>query len=99
MFAEFARVSKFCMSIPSVGSVTGITIRHDNTGTSANWFLDKVIVEDSSQTYTFPAYRWLDTTQLDGAISLNLTPGNFCHSKKSIQRAACISSITKIQLI
>lgn len=79
-FDSFAQglVAKFCTTtIPSVGTLTGITIRQDNTGSSSpNWFLDKVVVQDSSRTYTFLAYRWLDasTALLDGAVQVDLTP-------------------------
>lgn len=75
-FIVFVRVSKFCLNISFVGQVTAITIRHDNSGASPDWFLDKVVVEDSTQTYTFPAYRWLADDKLDKSISAYLTPGN-----------------------
>lgn len=63
------------MVIPSVGPLKRLTIRHDDSGSSPDWFLDKVIVQDARETYKFLATRWLAIDRGDGAISVTLRAG------------------------
>ncbi|ESN93071.1 hypothetical protein HELRODRAFT_165230 [Helobdella robusta] len=61
-----------------LGSLTKIQIRHDNTGKSPDWFLEKVVVDDnkSERTYTFHCRQWLATNRADGKLSRILHLGN-----------------------
>lgn len=50
---------------------------HDNSGMSPAWFLNKIIIDDSStgRVYTFPCERWFAKDEDDGRISRELVAG------------------------
>ncbi|XP_064626993.1 lipoxygenase homology domain-containing protein 1-like isoform X2 [Lineus longissimus] len=57
-----------------LGAIEKITIGHDGEGPGAGWFLEKIVVTESSDDqdtetkYYFPCHRWLDEGQDDGLI-------------------------------
>lgn len=55
---------EFDFEFPDLGSLTSIDLRHDNAGTAPAWFVDKVVVKDTStgSTWVFPAGQWLSDT-------------------------------------
>jgi lipoxygenase homology domain-containing protein 1 len=55
----------FKMETADLGTLTHIRIRHDNSGISADWFLDRVVIRDDKQKYTFVCERWLSTSRED----------------------------------
>ncbi len=62
------------MKCISLGSLSKLKIRHDNSGMKSAWFLAKVDIEDKlkDQRYVFPCDRWLATNEDDGQISRDL---------------------------
>ncbi|XP_071954737.1 lipoxygenase homology domain-containing protein 1-like [Antedon mediterranea] len=66
----------FKLEAADLGSLLKLKIRHDNSGTGASWFLDRVEVEDKRHNarYYFPCQRWLSTNDDDGQISRELVP-------------------------
>ena len=54
-----------------------IRVGQDDTGPGAAWYLDKVIIEDTTdgETYEFPCERWLATNDGDGKIVRDLGVG------------------------
>lgn len=52
-----------------------LRIEHDNTGLSASWFLDRLMVTDMNrphQRYYFACNNWLSRKEGDGLISRDL---------------------------
>ena len=62
---------------PSLGRVNRMKIRHDDSGVSSGWYLEKVIVEDmqTNTVVTFNAQRWLARDEDDGRIEIELAAG------------------------
>lgn len=62
----------------SLGELTKLRIRHDNTGSIGNthWHLESVKVEDveKNRTYFFPCSKWLSLSKDDKQIVRELTP-------------------------
>nr|CAB3263471.1 lipoxygenase homology domain-containing protein 1-like [Phallusia mammillata] len=74
---ERGRKDSFTVECPHLGKLKKIRIGHDNSGASAGWFLDKVVVDDSmmSCVYTFPCERWFAKDEDDGRITRELVAG------------------------
>jgi len=55
------RVDVFTLPFQWVGVMDHIRLRHDNTGISPGWYVDKVVVEDleTHDVYVFPCRHWL----------------------------------------
>uniref|UniRef100_A0A2K6TP14 Lipoxygenase homology domain-containing protein 1 n=1 Tax=Saimiri boliviensis boliviensis TaxID=39432 RepID=A0A2K6TP14_SAIBB len=79
----FERASKdtfqtdtFTIYAIDLGALTKIRIRHDNTGSRAGWFLDRIDITDMNNevTYYFPCQRWLAVEEDDGQLSRELLP-------------------------
>ncbi|KAM7415994.1 hypothetical protein PAMA_018188 [Pampus argenteus] len=68
---------KFTIEAPNLGKVRKITIGHNNKGSSAGWFLEKVIVDDLGNKimYDFPVSRWLAIDEDDGKIQRDILVG------------------------
>ncbi|XP_078580092.1 lipoxygenase homology domain-containing protein 1-like isoform X2 [Branchiostoma floridae x Branchiostoma japonicum] len=71
---ERGRDDTFMIECPNLGPMRKIRIGHDNKGSSAGWFLDKVIVDDVqlSRVYEFPCNRWFAKDEDDGQIQRDL---------------------------
>jgi len=63
-------VDTLVVDLPSLGDITRVHVRHDNTGVAPGWFLDRVVVsdEDAGCEWTFPCQRWLARHHDDGEI-------------------------------
>lgn len=63
-------VDAFVVEAHSVGDLHQLRIRHDNAGTAAGWFIDKVTVKDmeTKQVFHFPCNQWLAKDEGDGSI-------------------------------
>ncbi|KAM4708199.1 lipoxygenase homology domain-containing protein 1 [Discoglossus pictus] len=74
----------FTINAVDLGELKKLRIRHDNSGSSAGWFLDRVeIVDGKDETkYFFPCQRWLAVDEDDGQISRQLVPVNEAFMKK-----------------
>ncbi|MDI1447998.1 PLAT/LH2 domain-containing protein [Polyangium sp. 6x1] len=63
---------RFPIESPDLGDLQSVTIRHDNTGDAAAWFLDKVLIKDEATgaEWIFRCGAWLSQ---DGGLSRTLT--------------------------
>uniref|UniRef100_A0A4W6CIC0 Lipoxygenase homology PLAT domains 1 n=1 Tax=Lates calcarifer TaxID=8187 RepID=A0A4W6CIC0_LATCA len=68
---------KFTIEAPNLGKVRKITIGHNNKGSSAGWFVDKVVVDDMGNkiVYEFPINRWFAIDEDDGKIQRDVLVG------------------------
>uniref|UniRef100_A0A3Q3FXL6 PLAT domain-containing protein n=1 Tax=Labrus bergylta TaxID=56723 RepID=A0A3Q3FXL6_9LABR len=69
---------KFTIEAPNLGRLKKITIGHNNRGSSAGWFLDKVVVDDmgNKEIYEFPVNRWFAMDEADGKIQRDVLVGS-----------------------
>ncbi|XP_070844973.1 lipoxygenase homology domain-containing protein 1 [Chaetodon trifascialis] len=69
---------KFTIEAPNLGRLRKITIGHNNRGSSAGWFLDKVVVDDmgNKEVYEFPVNRWFAMDEDDGKIQRDVLVGS-----------------------
>ncbi|KAG7237555.1 hypothetical protein INR49_032172, partial [Caranx melampygus] len=68
---------KFTVEAPNLGKVRKIAIGHNNKGSSAGWFVDKVVVDDlgNKTVYEFPVNRWFAIDEDDGKIQRDILVG------------------------
>ncbi|TNM89906.1 hypothetical protein fugu_004140 [Takifugu bimaculatus] len=68
---------KFTIEAPNLGKVRKVTIGHNNKGSSAGWFVDKVILDDmgNKMVYEFPINRWFAVDEDDGKIQRDILVG------------------------
>ncbi|KAM9307093.1 lipoxygenase homology domain-containing protein 1 [Pholidichthys leucotaenia] len=69
---------KFTIEAPNLGRLRKITIGHNNRGSSAGWFLDKVTIDDmgNKEVYEFPVNRWFAMDEDDGKIQRDILVGS-----------------------
>ncbi|XP_060929737.1 lipoxygenase homology domain-containing protein 1-like [Limanda limanda] len=69
---------KFTIEAPNLGKLRKITIGHNNRGSSAGWFLDKVVIDDmgNKEVYEFPVNRWFALDEGDGKIQKDVLVGS-----------------------
>ncbi|XP_057675207.1 lipoxygenase homology domain-containing protein 1-like isoform X3 [Corythoichthys intestinalis] len=69
---------KFTIEAPNLGRLKKITIGHNNRGSSAGWFLDKVAIDDigNKEVYEFPVNRWFAMDEDDGKIQRDVLVGS-----------------------
>uniref|UniRef100_A0A8C3ALE5 Lipoxygenase homology PLAT domains 1 n=1 Tax=Cyclopterus lumpus TaxID=8103 RepID=A0A8C3ALE5_CYCLU len=69
---------KFTVEAPNLGRLRKITIGHNNRGSSAGWFLDKVVIDDmgNKEIYEFPVNRWFAMDECDGKIQRDVLVGS-----------------------
>ncbi|XP_061116516.1 lipoxygenase homology domain-containing protein 1 [Conger conger] len=74
---ERASEDKFTLEAPNLGKIRKITIGHNNKGTSAGWFVEKVLVDDmgNKSLYEFPVNRWFALDEDDGKIQRDILVG------------------------
>ncbi|XP_037833937.1 lipoxygenase homology domain-containing protein 1-like [Kryptolebias marmoratus] len=68
---------KFTIEAPNLGKIRKITIGHNNKGSSAGWFAEKVILDDMGNkvVYEFPINRWFALDEDDGKIQRDVLVG------------------------
>ncbi|KAJ8380931.1 hypothetical protein SKAU_G00017090 [Synaphobranchus kaupii] len=68
---------KFTIDAPNMGKIRKITIGHNNKGSSAGWFVEKVVVDDmgNKALYEFPVNRWFAMDEDDGKIQRDILVG------------------------
>ena len=66
----------FVIEASDLGTLTALTIEHDNKGFGSGWLLDRVIVTDEKRNVRveFPCGKWLDKKKDDGQICRTLLP-------------------------
>uniref|UniRef100_A0A8C3USI3 Lipoxygenase homology domains 1 n=1 Tax=Catharus ustulatus TaxID=91951 RepID=A0A8C3USI3_CATUS len=81
---DIFKVDVFTVKAIDLGELKKLRIRHDNTGTSPSWFLERVEIVDlkESITYYFPCQRWLAVEEDDGQIARELVPVDEAFVKK-----------------
>ncbi|XP_067431501.1 lipoxygenase homology domain-containing protein 1-like [Thunnus thynnus] len=69
---------KFTIEAPNLGRLKKITIGHNNRGSSAGWFLDKVVIDDmgNKEVYEFSVFRWFAMDEDDGKIQRDVLVGS-----------------------
>ncbi|XP_011477254.1 lipoxygenase homology domain-containing protein 1-like [Oryzias latipes] len=74
---EKATEDKFTIDAPNLGKIRKITIGHNNKGSSAGWFVEKVILDDMGNkiVYEFPINRWFALDEDDGKIQRDILVG------------------------
>uniref|UniRef100_A0A3Q0R7C3 Lipoxygenase homology PLAT domains 1 n=1 Tax=Amphilophus citrinellus TaxID=61819 RepID=A0A3Q0R7C3_AMPCI len=74
---ESGTEDKFTIEAPNLGKIRKITIGHNNKGSSAGWFADKVIIDDlgNKLVYEFPINRWFALDEDDGKIQRDILVG------------------------
>uniref|UniRef100_A0A673ZXJ7 Lipoxygenase homology PLAT domains 1 n=1 Tax=Salmo trutta TaxID=8032 RepID=A0A673ZXJ7_SALTR len=68
---------KFTLEAPHLGKIRKITLGHNNKGSSAGWFVDKVLLDDmgNKSLYEFPINRWFAVDEDDGKIQRDILVG------------------------
>ncbi|XP_070131738.1 lipoxygenase homology domain-containing protein 1 isoform X1 [Equus caballus] len=68
---------KFMLDAPDLGQLMKINVGHNNKGSSAGWFLSKIVIEDigNKRKYDFPLNRWLALDEDDGKIQRDILVG------------------------
>ena len=61
-------MDKFSIEEIDLGQLYGIKIRHDNSGRSPDWYLDRVEISDGNKKFYFNCLKWLSTTHEDQRI-------------------------------
>nr|XP_021394578.1 lipoxygenase homology domain-containing protein 1 [Lonchura striata domestica] len=81
---EKGQVDVFTIKAIDLGELKKLRIRHDNSGASPSWFLERVEIIDlkESTTYYFPCQRWLAVEEDDGQIARELVPVDEAFVKK-----------------
>ncbi|RLV99983.1 hypothetical protein DV515_00009258, partial [Chloebia gouldiae] len=81
---EKGQVDVFTIKAIDLGELKKLRIRHDNSGSSPSWFLERVEIIDlkESTTYYFPCQRWLAVEEDDGQIARELVPVDEAFVKK-----------------
>ncbi|XP_068279481.1 lipoxygenase homology domain-containing protein 1 [Nyctibius grandis] len=81
---EKGQVDVFTIKAIDLGELKKVRIRHDNSGASPSWFLERVEIVDlkESTTYYFPCQRWLAVEEDDGQIVRELVPVDEAFVKK-----------------
>ncbi|XP_075267211.1 lipoxygenase homology domain-containing protein 1 [Opisthocomus hoazin] len=81
---EKGQVDVFTVKAIDLGELKKLRIRHDNSGASPSWFLERVEIVDlkESTTYYFPCQRWLAVEEDDGQIVRELVPVDEAFVKK-----------------
>ncbi|XP_041320063.1 lipoxygenase homology domain-containing protein 1 [Pyrgilauda ruficollis] len=81
---EKGQVDVFTIKAIDLGELKKLRIRHDNSGASPSWFLERVEIIDlkESITYYFPCQRWLAVEEDDGQIARELVPVDEAFVKK-----------------
>ena len=68
------------MRCANLGEIHKIRIEHDNTGFSAGWFVEKIVVstqdDDNVRRYYFHCGQWLARDEGDGQIRRDIAASN-----------------------
>eukprot|EP00736_Rhodelphis_marinus_P000918 Rmarinus@m.27357 len=61
-----------------LGEISHIVVEHDNSGDSAAWYLEKIMISevdefgDASDRWVFPCKEWLDKPETDGFVRMKI---------------------------
>ena len=67
-------MDRFLIQTADLGKLFKVKIRHDDSGISADWFLEKIEIRDRDHRdkYTFLCQRWLSKSKEDKLIERTL---------------------------
>jgi hypothetical protein len=65
-------MDRFIIQAADLGRIFKCHVRHDDSGISADWFLDKIQIIDGKDVYTFLCERWLSKNKEDKLIERTL---------------------------
>lgn len=65
-------MDRFQIQTADLGKLFKVKIRHDDSGLSADWFLDKIEISDDRDKYAFLCERWLSKSKEDKLIERTL---------------------------
>ena len=65
-------MDRFQIQTADLGKLFKVKIRHDDSGISADWFLDKIEISDDRDKYVFLCERWLSKSKEDKLIERTL---------------------------
>jgi hypothetical protein len=72
IFIYLKKMDRFEIETADLGRIYRVKIRHDDSGISADWFLDRVEIHDHKRSYIFLCERWLSTSKEDKRIERSL---------------------------
>ncbi|CAF3703956.1 unnamed protein product, partial [Rotaria sordida] len=75
---EQGRIDHFTFEFDDLGKIQHIIIGHNGKNIGAGWFLDwiEIDIPMRGELYRFVCNRWLDKSEGDGKIELDLTPSD-----------------------
>ena len=69
---ERNQTDRFIIETADLGRIFKVKIRHDDSGISSDWFLDRIEIEDHKRNYVFICERWLSKSKEDKQLSRTL---------------------------
>ncbi|OXB78277.1 UNVERIFIED_CONTAM: hypothetical protein H355_004727 [Colinus virginianus] len=87
---ERGQADTFELRAIDLGELKKLRIRHDNSGSSPSWFVERVEVGDRKEgkTYYFPCQRWLAVDEDDGQVQRELVPVDEAFVKKDPENSS-----------
>nr|XP_020662186.1 lipoxygenase homology domain-containing protein 1 [Pogona vitticeps] len=91
-YFERGRIDIFTLDTSDIGKIKRILIGHDNVGLRAGWHLASVqiIIPVHGKLYNFPCNRWLDKTEADGKVEIEVYPSEIMSIEKLINYEVCV---------
>jgi hypothetical protein len=70
----YFKMDRFVIQAADLGPLFKVNVRHDNSGLSPDWFLDRIEITDKHDRskYTFLCERWLSKSKEDKQIERTL---------------------------
>ncbi|CAF2355156.1 unnamed protein product [Rotaria sp. Silwood2] len=83
---EKGRTDHFTLEFDELGKIQHIIIGHNGKNLGAGWFLDwiEIDIPMRGELYRFVCNRWLDKSEGDGKIELDLTPSDVIKKSRVI---------------
>uniref|UniRef100_A0A670JIB8 Lipoxygenase homology PLAT domains 1 n=1 Tax=Podarcis muralis TaxID=64176 RepID=A0A670JIB8_PODMU len=91
-YFERGRIDIFTLDTMDIGEIKRISIGHDNVGLRAGWHLGSVEISIPvhGKQYNFPCNRWLDKTEADGKVEIEVYPSEIVPIEKLINYEVCV---------
>ncbi|CAD5121003.1 DgyrCDS9547 [Dimorphilus gyrociliatus] len=76
---ERGRTDVFKLEASDIGKIKMLRIGHDGSNPGSGWFLDDVSIDVPSrgEMYRFACHRWLDKSEGDGLIEIEMNPTDY----------------------
>ncbi|XP_053159933.1 lipoxygenase homology domain-containing protein 1-like [Hemicordylus capensis] len=91
-YFERGRIDIFTLDTMDIGRIKRILIGHDNVGLRAGWHLAyvQVSIPVHGKLYNFPCNRWLDKTEADGKVEIEVYPSEIVSIERLINYEVCV---------